>query len=171
MEGFVYTAMNAQYQANLTFASANYGAGKYERVRKVVWVCLGVVTAIGLGMGLLFLLLGPQLISLYNQEPAVIEAGMERMRVILPMYFLCGLMDVMVGQMRGIGYSVLPMIVSLTGACLLRIIWIMTVFAANKTQFILYISYPISWFATFAVHMICYRIVADRKLPRKGTVT
>lgn len=171
LEGFVYTAMNAQYQANLTFASANYGAGKYERVRKVVWVCLGVVTAIGLGMGLLFLLLGPQLISLYNQEPAVIEAGMERMRVILPMYFLCGLMDVMVGQMRGIGYSVLPMIVSLTGACLLRIIWIMTVFAANKTQFILYISYPISWFATFAVHMICYRIVADRKLPRKGTVT
>lgn len=171
LEGFVYTAMNAQYQANLTFASANYGAGKYERVRKVVWVCLGVVTAIGLGMGLLFLLLGPQLISLYNQDPAVIEAGMERMRVILPMYFLCGLMDVMVGQMRGIGYSVLPMIVSLTGACLLRIIWIMTVFAANKTQFILYISYPISWFATFAVHMICYRIVADRKLPRKGTVT
>lgn len=171
LEGFVYTAMNAQYQANLTFASANYGAGKYERVRKVVWVCLGVVTAIGLGMGLLFLLLGPQLISLYNQDPAVIEAGMERMRVILPMYFLCGLMDVMVGQMRGIGYSVLPMIVSLTGACLLRIIWIMTVFAANKTQFILYISYPISWFATFTVHMICYRIVADRKLPRKGTVT
>lgn len=171
LEGFVYTAMNAQYQANLTFASANYGAGKYERVRKVVWVCLGVVTAIGLGMGLLFLLLGPQLISLYNQDPAVIEAGMERMRVILPMYFLCGLMDVMVGQMRGIGYSVLPMIVSLTGACLLRIIWIMTVFAANKTQFILYISYPISWFATFTVHMICYWIVADRKLPRKGTVT
>lgn len=171
LEGFVYTAMNAQYQANLTFASANYGAGKYERVRKVVWVCLGVVTAIGLGMGLLFLLLGPQLISLYNQDPAVIEAGMERMRVILPMYFLCGLMDVMVGQMRGIGYSVLPMIVSLTGACLLRIIWIMTVFAANKTQFTLYISYPISWFATFTVHMICYRIVADRKLPRKGTVT
>lgn len=171
LEGFVYTAMNAQYQANLTFASANYGAGKYERVRKVVWVCLGVVTAIGLGMGLLFLLLGPQLISLCNQDPAVIEAGMERMRVILPMYFLCGLMDVMVGQMRGIGYSVLPMIVSLTGACLLRIIWIMTVFAANKTQFTLYISYPISWFATFTVHMICYRIVADRKLPRKGTVT
>lgn len=167
LEGFVYTAMNAQYQSNLTFASANYGAGKYDRVRKVVWVCLGVVTAIGLGMGFLFLLFGPQLISLYNGDPAVIAAGMERMKVILPMYFLCGLMDVMVGQMRGIGYSILPMIVSLTGACLLRIVWILTVFANNHTQYILYISYPISWFVTFATHMLCYQIAARRKLPRQ----
>lgn len=167
LEGFVYTAMNAQYQSNLTFASANYGAGKYDRVRKVVWVCLGVVTAIGLGMGFLFLLFDPQLISLYNGDPAVIAAGMERMKVILPMYFLCGLMDVMVGQMRGIGYSILPMIVSLTGACLLRIVWILTVFANNHTQYILYISYPISWFVTFATHMLCYQIAARRKLPRQ----
>lgn len=165
LEGFVYTAMNAQYQADLTFASANYGAGKYDRVRKVVWVCLAVVTAIGLGLGLLFLLFGRQLISIYNGDPAVIEAGLERMKVILPAYFLCGLMDVMVGQMRGIGYSILPMIVSLTGACLLRIVWIMTVFAANRTQFVLYISYPISWFATFAAHMLCYRFAARKKLP------
>lgn len=167
LEGFVYTAMNAQYQANLTFASANYGAGKYERVRKVVWVCLGVVTAIGLGMGFFFLLFGPQLMSLYNGDPAVIAAGMERMKVILPAYFLCGLMDVMVGQMRGIGYSILPMIVSLTGACLLRIVWILTVFANDHTQYTLYISYPISWFVTFATHMLCYQIAARRKLPRQ----
>ena len=167
LEGFVYTAMNAQYQSDLTFASANYGAGKNDRVRKVLWCCLGTVTTIGLLMGLGFLLLGPQLLGLYNSDPGVIAAGMERMKVILPFYFLCGLMDVMVGQMRGIGYSILPMIVSLTGACLLRVVWILTVFAANKTQYILYISYPISWFATFATHFVCYMIVARRKLPVK----
>ena len=171
LEGFVYTAMNAQHQADLTFASANYGAGRYDRVRKVVWVCLGVATAIGLGLGFLFLIFGRQLMSLYNGDPEVIAAGMERMKVILPAYFLCGVMDVMVGQMRGIGYSILPMIVSLTGACLLRIVWILTVFDANHTQFILYISYPISWFVTFATHMLCYTIAARKKLPLKGLKT
>lgn len=167
LEGFVYTAMNAQYQADLTFASANYGAGRYERVRKVMWLCLGTVAVMGFILGMIFLALGPQLLGLYNSDPNVIQAGMERMRVILPLYFLCGIMDVMVGQLRGIGYAVMPMIVSLTGACLLRIVWIMTVFRMEHTQFILYISYPISWFITFAVHMLCYQIAARKKLPRQ----
>ena len=164
IEGFVYTAMNAQHQADMTFASQNYGAGKMDRVRKVLWCCLGTVTVIGIVMGLLIRAFGPQLIGLYNSEPDVIAAGLKRMDIILPTYFLCGLMDVMVGQLRGIGYSVMPMIVSLAGACVLRIIWIMTVFAANPTQEILYMSYPISWFATFAAHMLCYLLVARKKL-------
>ena len=164
IEGFVYTAMNAQHQADMTFASQNYGAGKTDRVRKVLWCCLGTVTVIGIGMGLLIRAFGPQLIGLYNSEPDVILAGLKRMDIILPTYFLCGLMDVMVGQLRGIGYSVMPMIVSLAGACVLRIIWIMTVFAANPAQEILYMSYPISWFATFAAHMLCYLLVARKKL-------
>ncbi len=167
LEGFVYTAMNAQYQADLTFASANYGAGRYDRVRKVMRVCLSTVAVMGFILGMIFLALGPQLLSLYNGDPDVIRAGMERMRVILPLYFLCGIMDVMVGQLRGIGYAVMPMIVSLTGACLLRIVWIMTVFRLDHTQFTLYISYPVSWFITFAVHMLCYQIVARKKLPRQ----
>ena len=78
----------------------------------------------------------------------------------------CGLMDTMVGQLRGIGYSIMPMIVSLTGACLLRIVWIMTIFAAYHTQTALYISYPISWLATFLVHMLCYMVVS-RKIPKE----
>ena len=164
IEGFVYTAMNAQHQADMTFASQNYGAGKTDRVRKVLWCCLGTVT--GIGMGLMIRAFGPQLIGLYNSEPDVIAAGLKRMDIILPTYFLCGLMDVMVGQLRGIGYSIMPMIVSLAGACVLRIIWIMTVFAANPTQEILYMSYPISWFATFAAHMICYLLAARKKLDR-----
>ena len=106
--------------------------------------------------------------SLYNSDMQVISYGLIRMSVIMPTYFLCGLMDVMVGQLRGIGYSVMPMIVSLTGACLLRIVWILTVFAANPTQEILYLSYPISWSVTFAAHMSCYLLAARKKLDRLG---
>lgn len=167
LEGFVYTSMNAIYQADLTFASQNYGAGRYSRVRRTMWVSLGTVTVIGLAMGLGFLALGPQLISIYNQDPEVIRFGVLRMQIILPTYFLCGTMDTMVGQLRGIGYSIMPMIVSLTGACLLRIVWIMTIFQVPQfhTLQLLYVSYPISWFTTFAVHMICYLIVRRKRLP------
>ncbi len=164
IEGFVYVAMNAQHQACMTFASQNYGAGKYDRVRKTLWWCLGVVAVTGLVMGFGIWLFGGTLMSLYNSEPQVIAKGMIRMGIILPTYFLCGLMDVMVGQMRGIGYSIMPMIVSLTGACLFRIVWIMTVFAGNHTLEILYLSYPVSWFITFAVHMACYQAVKRKRL-------
>ena len=166
IEGFVYTSMNAQHQAAMTFASQNYGAGKADRVRKTLWCCLGSVTVIGLVMGLLFRLFGPQLMSLYNSEPEVIANGLVRMDIIMPTYFLCGMMDVMVGQLRGIGYSVMPMIVSLTGACLLRIVWILTVFARDHSLTILYMSYPVSWFVTFAIHFLCYMLVARKKLDR-----
>ena len=164
IEGFVYTSMNAQHQAAMTFASQNYGAGKADRVRKVLWCCLGTVTVIGLGMGLLFRLLGPDLMSLYNSEPEVIANGLIRMDIIMPTYFLCGLMDVMVGQLRGIGFSVMPMVVSLTGACLLRIVWILTVFAQDHSLTILYLSYPVSWFVTFAIHFLCYHFAGRKRL-------
>ena len=166
LEGFVYTSMNAIHQADLTFASQNLGAGQFKRVRRVMWVCLGTVTAIGLSMGLVFLLFGNQLVSIYNSDPGVIRYGMVRLEIILPTYFLCGLMDVMVGQLRGVGYSIMPMIVSLTGACLLRVVWIYTVFAANPTLEVLYISYPISWFITFATHFACYMIWGRKRLKR-----
>ena len=168
IEGFVYVAMNAQYQADMTFASQNYGAGKPDRVKRTLWCCLGAVTAIGLGMGLLILLFGAPLMSLYNPEAEVIACGLVRMGVIMPTYFLCGLMDVMVGQLRGVGCSVMPMIVSLTGACLLRVVWILTVFAQNHTLTVLYLSYPVSWFVTFAIHFLCYWFIARKRLG-KGT--
>ena len=166
IEGFVYVAMNAQHQADMTFASQNYGAGKPDRVKRTLWCCLGVVTAIGLSMGLLILLFGVPLMSLYNPEEQVIACGMIRMGVVMPTYFLCGLMDVMVGQLRGLGYSIMPMIVSLTGACLLRIVWILTVFAQEHTLTVLYMSYPVSWFVTFAIHFLCYMIVAGKRLEK-----
>ena len=164
IEMFVYVAMNSMYQAALTFSSQNHGAGRTDRVKKTLWCCLGSVIVIGLGMGLIVLAFGAPLMGLYNSDPDVIAAGLKRMAIILPTYFLCGMMDVMVGQMRGIGYSVMPMIVSLVGACVLRIIWILTVFAANPTQEILYWSYPITWAITFSAHMACYLAIARKKL-------
>ena len=166
LEGFVYTSMNAIHQADLTFASQNLGAGKFRRVQRVMWVCMGTVTAIGLGMGLVFLAFGNQLVSIYNSAPEVVYYGMARLKIILPTYFLCGLMDVMVGQLRGVGYSIMPMLISLTGACLLRVVWIYTVFAANPTLEVLYISYPISWFVTVATHLVCYMIWGRKRLKR-----
>ena len=173
LEGFVYTAMNAIHQAALTFASQNLGAGKIKRVRRSVGVCLLTVLAIGLVLGNLMLLFGEPLLSLYLDDPTaidlatgvtVLEYGMKRLSWMLPLYCLCGLMDVAVGTLRGVGYSIMPMIVSLTGACLFRVVWIMTVFAANPTLDILYMSYPISWALTFGVHMLCYLFIARKKL-------
>ena len=168
LEGFVYTAMNAIHQADITFASQNYGAKKYSRVRRVLWCCLGTVTVIGLGTGLLFLVLDRPLMAIYNGQEEVIAYGLRRMRIILPTYFLCGLMDVMVGQLRGIGFSIMPMLVSLTGACALRVVWILTLFQipAFHTPEVLYLSYPVSWLVTFAAHMACYLIAGPRKLPK-----
>lgn len=171
LEGFVYTSMNAIYQADLTFASQNMGAKQYPRVRRTMWVCLGVVTVIGLILGLGFFAGAPVLLTLYNSDPEVIQFGVTRMSVILPTYFLCGIMDTMVGQLRGIGYSIMPMIVSLTGACLFRIVWIFTLFAIPEfhTLTVLYLSYPASWLITFAAHMICY-LVCVRKLPKEAAI-
>ena len=166
VEGFVYTSMNAVYQTAMTFCSQNMGAGKYRRVRRVNWVGQGLVITVGLLMGLLFMQFDTVLLSLYNSDPQVIANGLIRMHIILPTYFLCGMMDTMVGQLRGMGYSIMPMIVSLTGACGLRIVWLATAFATNRTLYMLYISYPISWFVTAAIHFVCYLIVV-RRLPNE----
>ena len=171
LEGFVYTSMNAIHQAALTFASQNLGAGKIKRVRRSCWVCLATVTVIGLAMGNLFYLFGRPLLSLYNNDPAldaaglsVIDYGMKRLAYMLPLYCLCGMMDCMVGTLRGIGYSLLPMFVSLTGACLFRVVWIWTFFAADPTLETLYLSYPLSWALTLGVHMLCYATLGRHKL-------
>lgn len=167
IEGFVYVSMNAVYQTALSFTSQNMGAKRYDRINKILLVCLGTVTVIGLVLGVGAYLAGDVLLSIYNSDPKVIEYGMNRLALVCAPYFLCGLMDVMVGSIRGMGYSIMPMIVSLTGACLFRIAWIFTVFKAYHTTFMLYISYPISWFLTFSLHVICY-IVVSRKLLNKA---
>lgn len=166
IEGFVYTGMNAIYQTALSFTSQNYGARQYHRISRVMRLCLALVTAVGLGLGLTAVLFHNQLLGIYSSDPHVIAYGTMRMRFVATFYFLCGIMDVMAGVMRGMGYSILPMIVSLTGACGLRILWIFTLFAANRTLSMLYVSYPVSWFITALAHLGCYFWVR-RKMPRE----
>ena len=156
IEGFVYTAMNAFYQAALNFTSQNVGAHKVRRIVPILTRSLGCVVAVGAGLGAAAVLAGPWLLGIYSPDPAVISYGLERMRIICLTYFLCGMMDVTCGAIRGLGPAVTPTIVSLTGACGLRVLWIYTVFAANRTLFVLYLSYPISWVITFCVHLICF---------------
>ena len=162
IEGFVYVSMNSLHQTCISFTSQNFGAGKFKRIRKVLINCLIIVAITGLILGNSAYFFGKFLLSAYNNEAEVISYGLIRLSIISTMYFLCGLMDVMVGAMRGIGYSILPMIVSLVGACGLRILWIYTVFVKFRTLDILFISYPVTWTITFLSHLVCYYIVTRK---------
>ena len=162
IEGFVYVSMNSLHQTCISFTSQNFGAGKFKRIKKVLINCLVIVAITGLVLGNSAYFFGKYLLSAYNNEAEVISYGLIRLSIISTMYFLCGLMDVMVGAMRGIGYSILPMIVSLVGACGLRIVWIYTVFVKFRTLDILFISYPVTWTITFLSHLVCYYIVTRR---------
>ena len=124
-------------------------------MKKVLWYSLGIVTTIGVVMGVAFYLLGPVLSKFYTSDAIVIEYALNRMKFVCLLYALCGIMDVLVGFIRGVGYSVIPMVVSLLGVCAFRILWIFTVFAKERTLDSLYISYPISWTITIIVLAIC----------------
>lgn len=164
IEGFVYTSMNAIHQTALSFTSQNMGAKQYSRVDKILLECLGVVTVVGLVLGVGAYLLGQPLLGIYSSSSEVISYGILRLSVVSASYFLCGVMDVMVGSIRGMGYSIMPMLVSLTGACLFRVIWIFTIFKMEHTLFSLYVSYPISWILTITAHVICYLAVRKKTL-------
>lgn len=166
IEGFTYVAMNSFYQAAITFVSQNMGAMEFRRIRKIAWQCLACVTVTGTLLGNLSFFFGHQLLGIYSDEAEVIRYGIYRLEVIGTTYFLCGIMDVCVGCLRGIGYSFLPMVVSLLGACGFRILWIFTVFKGHHDLHTLYISYPISWAITASVHMICFLILYRRMVKK-----
>ena len=169
IEGFVYIAMNSLYHASLTFVGQNVGAKKFHRIRKVFFYCLGCVVVIGLLLGNLCYFFGPELISIYKPNaPDVVEWGMRRLAIISTTYFLCGVMEVFVGSLRGMGASMIPMIVSTLGACGIRILWIETIFANVGTIESLYWSYPVSWLITSAAHLICYIIIKRNLIRRNG---
>ena len=168
LEGFVYVSMNSVHQAALSFTSQNVGAGRYDRVGMILRKSLLLVTVIGVGLGNAVVLFGHQLLGIYSPSEIVIEKGFIRLLWICGPYFLCGIMDVMVGVIRGMGYSIMPMIVSLIGACGLRIFWLKTFFKMemfHKVEMI-YITYAVSWTVTFIAHVVCYNIVKRRKESR-----
>lgn len=168
IEGFVYTSMNAVYQTALSFTSQNYGARKFERITKTLLYCLGLVVVVGVALGDGAVLFGRKLLSIYSSDPQVVEYAMMRLQIICGVYFICGMMDTMVGSLRGLGYSVVPMLVSLTGACALRVVWILTVFGMSRTLEVLYLSYPVSWTITFLAHVICYIVIRRRIAGRQA---
>jgi putative MATE family efflux protein len=167
LEGFVYTAMNSIYQTALSFTSQNMGAHNYKRIRKILGICLLTVSVIGLVMGIGTALFGNQLLSIYSTDPEVIAYGERRLIILCVPYLFCGLMDVTVGSLRGMGYSFMPMVVSLLGACVFRVVWIFTVFQWHRSLFTLYISYPISWALTATVHLICWWMVMREKMKKE----
>lgn len=162
IEGFIYTAMNSFYQAALSFTSQNAGAGEYKRVYKILGLCLLMVTITGFCLGNLALAFGRPLLGIYTSEADVVGFGLMRMKYICTTYFLCGMMDVTVGSLRGLGYSITPMLVSLTGACAFRVVWIFTVFVWSRSLDTLYVSYPVSWLITAAVQLLCFFIAMKR---------
>lgn len=170
VEGFVYVAMNAFAQAIVAFTSQNLGAGKYERINKTVITVELCVLAVGGVLGNLVYLLEEPLLGLYTDSAVVAEAGMKRFSVVCTTYALCGMMDVMVGALRGLGYSVMPMIVSLLGACVFRMVWIAVLFRSETFHTIetIYYTYPISWTLTLSVHIICFLFVRHRLKKKWG---
>ncbi len=163
VEGFVYTAMNSVSQACLTFTGQNYGARLRKNMDVSLLDSLLTVTVIGLVLGFGAYLFGQYILRIYTTSPEVIEIGVGRLSVTCTTYCLCGIMDVLVGNLRGRGYSFLPMCVSIAGVCGVRIMYIFTYFAAKRTLFVLYLSYPISWFVTVLVHSVSLLFVRKKE--------
>ncbi len=167
LDTVIFITMNAFYQTCLNFTSQNLGGMQYHRMRKVYHYCLGLVFLFGLAAGTIVTFGSPFLLRIFTDDPAVIAIGTERLYYIALPMFLCGIMDVTSGQLRGIGYSLSPTIISLTFVCLLRIVWIATVFNHFGTLVSLYLSYPISWAIAFVILFIVYAI-GIRKFPNEN---
>ena len=168
IEGFVWTAMDAFTQSTLSFTGQNFGAKKFHRITKVVWYNLGLVTLVGLVLGIGAYVGGPWLLQIYSTDPEVISYGLERMLLVCAPYAICGVMNVMVGAMRGLGSSLTPMMASIFGVCVLRVVWIYTVFPLDRTFFMLFLSYPVTWLATGLIEVVCFYFIRKRAIARAG---
>lgn len=182
IEGFVWVSMNAFHQAALTFTSQNIGAKKYSRINKILLCAECCAIFAGLVFGNLAVLFGPQLLNIYIKtspgadaellRQSILTAGMTRLKVISTTYCLCGMMDTIVGSIRGMGYGVTPTIVSMLGACGLRLLWIATIFQMPEyhTPKALFFSYPVSWALTFLAHFLCF-LLMRKKFPKQDEVS
>lgn len=159
IEGFVNMGMDSFSQAALSFTGQNLGAGKTKRVNRVMVLCLLMASATGLLLGLTANLFGPRLLGIYSSDPAVIEYGLMRLRITCMFQFAGGLMGVMVGVLRGMGASLIPMAITISSVCGFRVVWIFTVFAASPTLTTLYVSYPVTWALAAFFDFVCFFFV------------
>ena len=157
--GFLYTSINSVSQACMSFTSQNYGAGKKKRMDLVLRDCLILTVVIGLLMGGGAYLFGPELLHIYTSDEAVIACGMEILLYTTVTYFLCGIMDLIPGALRGMGRSAVPMLLSVIGTVGTRLIWIYLIFPAHRSLSVLFISYPVSWLATIIMQAVCFCFV------------
>jgi len=169
IEGFIYVSMNAMHQTVVTFAGQNAGAKKFSRINRILVLGIAMVIVIGCTLGFLILQFGEPLLSLFTkaddpETPQAIAFALERMKVIASTYFICGIMEVFNGALRGLGASLSPMIMSLVGVCGFRVVWIYTAFRAYRTPMCLYLSYPISWICTTVALGVVYAIMISRKI-------
>ncbi|MBR6568711.1 MAG: MATE family efflux transporter [Clostridia bacterium] len=169
VEGFAFTAMNAFHQGAVAFTGQNMGAGRYDRIGKILRTSLIYVFITGLLFAVVYNVFSYELIDLYTNSEEVIKAGVTRLIIIATAYFLAGMMDVVVGAIRGLGYSVVPMIVSVFGICVFRVFWIFCIFSQEQYHTIesIYYSYPISWILTLSVQLICYFVIKVKVVDKK----
>ena len=157
--GFLYASVNAVTQACMSFTSQNYGVGKYKRMDRVLLDCgiLSFVIALVLGCG--SYILGGEILKIYTEDAEVIRCGVEILSITTVPYFLCGIMDLFPGALRGMGHSGVPMILSIIGTVGTRILWIFWVFPQHRSLYTLFISYPASWAITIAMQVVCFVLV------------
>ena len=170
LEGFIYNAMNAFYHSALTFTGQNLGARKPERIPRILLTTIALSMSISLTLSGLMYVFREPLLALYRPgAPEVLAYGSLRMSIIVLTYFLCGIMDVFTGSLRGMGASLTPMLISLMGACVTRVIWIYTVFAANPTLQVLYLCYPVSWLFTICMQVVAFIVIRHNVQKRFST--
>lgn len=146
----------------MSFTSQNYGVKKFKRMDRVLIDCIILSVAVTLVLGGSVYLLGPKILRIYSTQEDVIACGMEVLTYTTFSYFLCGLMDLFPGALRGMGYSAVPMVLSIIGTVGVRILWIYGLFPAHQTLAFLFVSYPASWIATIVMQVICFWFVRRR---------
>ncbi len=170
VDGYIYNILNSFYHTSLTFTSQNFGARKFDRVKKVFFCGIGSATVVGLFLGAFAYTFSDTLVGIFNSDPEILELARSRLMIVGLPYFLCGIMDVCSGLLRSIGYSLNAMIVTFLGSCALRVAWVYTVFAQYKDLRVLYAVFPISWFVTastlLVMFFVCYRREKKRILNR-----
>ena len=157
--GFLYVAVNAVTQACMSFTSQNYSVGKLKRMDKVLLDCVLLSAGAALVLGVGAYAFGSQILGIYTAEEDVIQCGLEILSITTVPYFLCGIMDLFPGAMRGMGHSAVPMILSVIGTVGTRILWIYVFFPQHRSLYFLFISYPGSWIATILMQAVCFWFV------------
>ena len=157
--GFLYMSINSVTQACMSFTSQNYGVGKYKRMDRVLLDCLILSVSVALLLGCGAYIFGTQILQIYTEDAQVVQCGLEILSITTVPYFLCGIMDLFPGALRGMGYSAVPMILSIIGTVGTRILWIFVFFPQYRSLYFLFISYPGSWLATIVMQVICFIVV------------